>query len=221
MQGLKPSILMGKFKQHLPHEVSPDTDLFLSMFMIRLPPSMREAVGAGNHKTAVGMVRAADALWNARGSHDPTVAAPTTQCSRSPAPTGRKKNDRRNGNARSKSRPPFGSDFFSFYNPGNGMCKYHSTTTAMHFPANAGLIFPNNGLTNDRYLVDTGATLSTVPCTSNASPSGPLLQGADGQQGGWTSNPLLRFCFKNCPVSGQTFYCQLFASRSGRSNSRH
>jgi hypothetical protein len=30
-------------------------------------------------------------------------------------------------------------------------------------------------------LVDTGATLSMVPCTANFSPSGPLLKGADGQ----------------------------------------
>ncbi len=66
MQGLKPSILMGKLKQHLPPGVSPDTDLFLlAMFLIRLPPSMREAVGAGNHKTAADTVRAADALWDA------------------------------------------------------------------------------------------------------------------------------------------------------------
>jgi hypothetical protein len=28
----------------------------------------------------------------------------------------------------------------------------------MHFPANAGLIFLTDKLTNDRYLVDTGAT---------------------------------------------------------------
>jgi hypothetical protein len=37
MQGLKPSVLMGKLKQHLPPGVSPDNDLFLSMFLIRLP----------------------------------------------------------------------------------------------------------------------------------------------------------------------------------------
>jgi hypothetical protein len=49
----------------------------------------------------------------------------------------------------------------------------------MHFPANAGLIFLTDELTNDRYLVDTGATLSIVPCNQNSSPSGPLLQGAD------------------------------------------
>jgi hypothetical protein len=75
IQGLKPSVLMGKLKQHLPPGVSPDNDLFLSMFAIRLPPSMREAVGAGTHETAAAMVKAADALWDAHGGHDPTVTA--------------------------------------------------------------------------------------------------------------------------------------------------
>jgi hypothetical protein len=51
----------------------------------------------------------------------------------------------------------------------------------MHFHANAGLMFLTDELTNDRYLVDTGATLSIVPCNQNSSPSGPLLKGADGQ----------------------------------------
>ncbi len=83
MQGLKPSVLMGKLKQHLPAGVSPDNDLFLAMFLVRLP-SMHETVGAGNHKTAAAMVKAADALWDARGSHDPTVEAATTQQSRPP-----------------------------------------------------------------------------------------------------------------------------------------
>ncbi len=32
MQGLKPCVLMGKLKQHLPPRVSPDNDLFLSIF---------------------------------------------------------------------------------------------------------------------------------------------------------------------------------------------
>jgi hypothetical protein len=43
------------------------------------------------------------------------------------------------------------------------------------------LFFSQTELTNDRYLVDTGATLSNVPCNQNSSPSGPLLRGADGQ----------------------------------------
>ncbi len=57
----------------------------------------------------------------------------------------------------------------------------HATATAMLFPANAGLIFLTDELTNDKYLVDTGATLSIFPCKQNSSPSGPLLKGADGQ----------------------------------------
>ncbi len=63
MQGLKPSVLMGKLKQHLPPGVSPDNNLFLAMFLIRLPPSMRETVGAGAYGTAAAMLKAADALW--------------------------------------------------------------------------------------------------------------------------------------------------------------
>ncbi len=62
MQGLKSSVLMGELKQHLPPGVSSDTDLFLAMFLIRLQPSMREAVGACNQKTAATMVKAVDAL---------------------------------------------------------------------------------------------------------------------------------------------------------------
>jgi hypothetical protein len=49
------------------------------------------------------------------------------------------------------------------------------------FPSNTGLIFLMDELTNDRYLVDTGATCCIVPCTSNAGLCGPLLKGADGQ----------------------------------------
>jgi hypothetical protein len=55
----------------------------------------------------------------------------------------------------------------------------HATATAMHFPAHTGLIFLTDELTNDRFLFDTGATLSIGPCNQNSSPSGPLLKGAD------------------------------------------
>ncbi len=107
MQGLKPSVLMGKLKQHLPAGVSPDNNLFLAMFLISPPPSMREAVGAGTHTTAAAMVKAADALWDAWSGNDPTVAAASTQRSRSPAPHSGKRGDKKSGNAHSKSRPPF------------------------------------------------------------------------------------------------------------------
>jgi hypothetical protein len=115
MQGLKPSVLMGKFKQHLPPGVLPDNDLFLSMFLIRLPPSMREAIGGGTHETAAAMVKAADALQDAWGGHNPTVAAALTQQSRSPAPSRAKRGDKRSCNADSKSRPPSHPDFYFLF----------------------------------------------------------------------------------------------------------
>jgi hypothetical protein len=107
-QSLKPSVLMVKLKQLLPPGVSPDNDLFLAMFLIRLPTSMQEAVGAGTYTTPAAIVKAADALWDARGSLDPTVAAASTQRSRSPTPHNGKRGDKKSSNARSKSHrlPP-------------------------------------------------------------------------------------------------------------------
>ncbi len=96
---------MGKLKQHLPLGISPDTDLFLAMFLICLPPSMREAVGAGNHKTAAAMVKAVDALWDARGGNDLMVTAATTQQNRSPDPSSGKQSNKRKSIACFKSRP--------------------------------------------------------------------------------------------------------------------
>jgi hypothetical protein len=55
---------------------------------------MREAVSTGNHKMTTVVVKAVDALWDARGGHDPTVTAATTQRSRSPAPATDKKSDK-------------------------------------------------------------------------------------------------------------------------------
>jgi hypothetical protein len=105
MQGLEPSVLMGKLK-HLYPGVSLDNDLFLAMFLVRLPTSMRETVGAGNHMTAAAMVKASDALWDARGCHDPMVAAAMIQRSRSPAPNSGRRGNKQSGNAHSKSLPP-------------------------------------------------------------------------------------------------------------------
>jgi hypothetical protein len=105
MQGLKPSVLMGKLKQNLPPGVSPDNYLFLAMFLIRLPLSMRETVGVGAHKTAAAMVKSTDTLWDAQGGHDPTVAAAWTQRSRIPTPSSGKRSDKRGSTARPKSCP--------------------------------------------------------------------------------------------------------------------
>jgi hypothetical protein len=90
---------------------------------------MRETVGAGAHKATAAKVKAADALWDARGGHDPMVTAALTQQSRSPAPSSGKRADKKGGNARPKSRPPSRPDFHSFQNPGNGMGKFHNYYT--------------------------------------------------------------------------------------------
>jgi hypothetical protein len=85
---------------------------------------MGEAVGAGTHETAAAMVKAADALWDARGGQDSTVAAALTQRIRSPAPSSRKRGNKRGGNTGSKSCPTSRPDFYSFQNPGNGVCNF-------------------------------------------------------------------------------------------------
>ncbi len=74
MDSMMPRILLGKLKELLSHSISPDNNLFHSMFLIKLPPSMRKTVGTGNHKLAAAMVKAAGALWEALGGNDPTVA---------------------------------------------------------------------------------------------------------------------------------------------------
>ncbi len=75
---------------------------------------------------------------------------------------------------------------------------------AMLFEANAGLIFLTDELTRDRYLVDTGATLSVVPCNSKTTPSGPLLKGADGQP-----IPSWGFVKKTVQFQGKLFSSQI------------
>jgi hypothetical protein len=150
---------MGKLKQSLPHGLNPDNRLFLAMFLVQLPPSMREVV----------MVKAANKLWDACGGHDAMVAVAMTNCSRTLVLVGGKTGDKRGRGGLSKSCPPSNQDFFSFQNPGNCVCKYHNyynarayksvkpcawseraaepekactrMARAMHFPANAGLIF--------------------------------------------------------------------------------
>jgi hypothetical protein len=86
----------------------------------------------------------------------------------------------------------------------------------MHFPANAGLIFLTDELTIDRYLVDTGATLSIVPCNLDSSLSGPL-----SQRGRWTTYPLLGIYSENSSDLRQAFYFHFLASRCGRFHSEH
>jgi hypothetical protein len=76
MQGLKPSVLLGSSNNISLQEYHLTMTFF---FLIHLLPSMRETVGAGGHRTAAAMVKAADALWDALGGHERTAAAASTQ----------------------------------------------------------------------------------------------------------------------------------------------
>jgi hypothetical protein len=82
------------------------------------------------------------------------------------------------------------------------------------------LIFLTAELTNERYLVDTGATLSIVPCNQNSSPPGPLLAPFSKGQMNNQSSPL-GVSLKNYAISRQAFYSQFSASHCGWSHSEH
>jgi hypothetical protein len=130
------------------------------------------------------MVKATDALWDARGGHDPTVAAASTQRNRSPAPTNGKRGDKRAATPVPKVAPLPAQIFIHFKTLAMACVKFTITTPigltgafrpvlgrktntppdpfqfvlfpyTCHCPANAGLIFLTGELTNDRYLVDT------------------------------------------------------------------
>jgi hypothetical protein len=83
----------------------------------------------------------------------------------------------------------------------------HDTATAMHFPPNSGLIFLTDEMTNDKYLVDTGARFSIVPHKSDSMPSGPLLREANG-----LPIPSWGFIMKAIQFQGKLFtlcFCKL------------
>ncbi len=79
----------------------------------------------------------------------------------------------------------------------------HANATGMLFPANAGLIFLTDELNRDKYLVDTGATLSIVPCKFQNHSIWP-----PSQKSRWTTYPLLGFCPKTVQFQGKLFSSQ-------------
>ena len=124
VESIKPTALLGKLKSYLPHGASGDNELFMAMFLMRLPPSTREAVGTANHATVGAMCAHAESIYNFRGGYEPTVAAAAAQRSRSPAKTDGKRSEKQ-GKACSKNRSTYVS-FGNFKNPNNGSCKFHN-----------------------------------------------------------------------------------------------
>jgi hypothetical protein len=75
----------------------------------------------------------------------------------------------------------------------------------MHFPANAGLIVIMDELTNDRYLVDTGATLNIFPCNQIPAHLFPFSKWQMGSQSPLGAS-LKKLCKLKANFSHPVFY---------------
>jgi hypothetical protein len=63
----RPSAMMAEMLS-LRYETTAPDSLFLTLFLRRLPPSIRDHLSAANHATATEMAAHADILWDARGT---------------------------------------------------------------------------------------------------------------------------------------------------------
>ncbi len=70
---IRPSQLMAKLTNTLPHGTPTNTDLFYSFFMFRMPQYLHEVLAASEYATARDMAVAADRVWDLRQSA-PTAA---------------------------------------------------------------------------------------------------------------------------------------------------
>ncbi len=68
---IKPSLLMAKLTNTLPHGTPTNTDLFYSIFMFRMPQYLREVLAANEYTNARNMAVAADHVWDLRQSAPP------------------------------------------------------------------------------------------------------------------------------------------------------
>jgi hypothetical protein len=66
VEDTKPSLMYARLKSLLPTGADSNNEIFMAMFLLRLPPSTREQVGATNHATVTAMVKHADRVWSFR-----------------------------------------------------------------------------------------------------------------------------------------------------------
>ena len=115
--------MLSQLKSLLPFGADVNSEMFMAMFLMRLPPSIREQVGTADRSTISAMVKHADRVWSFRGSPDPVVAAAAEQGSRSPAFSPNRRSDRKANRSKSRSANPV--SFQNFKNPPKGSCKFH------------------------------------------------------------------------------------------------
>jgi hypothetical protein len=84
----RPSALMDEMLALLPTGVRSDDTIFLALFLLRLPASMRDHLATNYHKSAADMARHTNTIWDARAGETvvSTIAAPIDAvAARSPA----------------------------------------------------------------------------------------------------------------------------------------
>jgi hypothetical protein len=122
---IKPSLLMAKLTNTLPHGTPTNTDLFYSFFMFRMPQYLREVLAANQYTTARDMAVAADHVWELRQSASPAaVAAASQPRERSASQHQRGRNSdrgRSQSHRRGRAQTPHTQKF-----PDNGICWYHN-----------------------------------------------------------------------------------------------
>ena len=124
VENVRPLQVLGQLKSLMPFGASDNNEIFMAMFLMRLPESTREAVGAANHATVAAMCAHAENMYSFRGGYaSMTAAAAVQQRSKSPAKTDKKKSEKQ-GKTR-QIRSAYVS-FFDFKNPKNGSCKFHN-----------------------------------------------------------------------------------------------
>ena len=121
---IRPLKILEKLKSFMPFGASDNNEIFMAMFLMRLPESIRMAVGAAKHATVTAMCAHAENMYSFRdGYGSMTAAAAAHQRSRSPAKTDKKKSEKQGKPQTSRSTYV---SFLHFKNPNNGSCKYHN-----------------------------------------------------------------------------------------------
>jgi hypothetical protein len=122
----RPSALMDEMLALLPTGARSDDTIFLALFLLRLPTSMRDHLAAADHKNAADMARHDDTIWDSRAGETAVaaVAAPVDAvAARSPARDSRRRSlDRRQpGGQRQQRRQTPGPD----RRRDQSLCYYH------------------------------------------------------------------------------------------------
>jgi hypothetical protein len=121
------SLYFSIFLALLPTGAHSDDTIFLALFLLRLPTSMRDHLAAADHKTAADMARHADTIWDSRAGETTVtaVSAPVDAiASRSPACDSRRRSPDRcqpSGNQQQRKQTP-GLDRRS----DQSLCYYHN-----------------------------------------------------------------------------------------------